>query len=416
MSYIKRIAFKLNSMYIKRSRLIVVSCLIAIIFAALFLRLYFALNMNHPPLKNDAYNYDVMAKNLLDKGYLGYTDSYSNHRAALAPNAVITPGYPLFLSALYYIWGYKSGSPLYVVRILQAILGALTCLLIYLLGKRIKNRSVGFVSAILYSVYPSFVWATTLILTETLYNFLFILYLYIQFILLEDIHSKKKALLCGLAFAAALMVRPAALPIIIVPFIYKHIKSRDLKVLKPFIYTCAGILIIMIPWWARNVITLHKFVLLATQTGNPLIAGTFPYFQNIDLSKYNVDNQVRAGLNYIVEGFKTEPVLYFKWFTIGKFTYLFKSPWFYPQEGFIQLGGLQLLHGFIISFGWFGVVVSLLKRKFILISLFVIILTGMQLLFVPEARYAHSIIPLLIILTAWLIDGVIRSSPDMKGS
>jgi len=377
--------------------------------AALFLRLYYVFNVNHPPLKNDAYNYDVMVRNFLDNGYLGYTDSYSLHRPALVPNATVTPGYPLFLSAVYYFFGYKDGSPLEVVRAVQAIFGALTCLLMYLLGKRIKNRAVGIVSAIFYAIYPSFVWAPTLILTETLYNFLFLLYLNIQFILLENINSKKIAVLCGLVFATAVMVRPAALPLIVVPFIYKCITDRKINVLKPLLFISAGMLILMIPWWIRNIISVNKFVLLATQTGNPLIAGTFPYYHNIDLSKYNVDNQLRAGLGYIAEGFRTQPLLYLKWFTIGKFTFLFRSQWLYPPLGVSVLSGLELMHGFIVSFGWFGVILSFIKRKYVLISLMTLMLTALQLLFVPEVRYAHSIIPLLIILAAGIIDDYVKN-------
>lgn len=414
MNYINRIIDKAKNIYIKRTRLIIVSCLLGIFFAALFFRLYYVLTVNHPPLKNDAYNYDVMARNFLDNGYLGYTDSYSLHRAALKPNATITPGYPLFLSVVYYICGYKSGSPLDAVRVIQAILGALTCLLMYLLGKRVKSRAVGIISAILYAVYPSFIWATSLILTETLYNFFFILYLYIQLVLLENINSKKKSILCGLIFSAALMVRPAAFPLVVVPFIYKYFIDRKTNVLKPLLFTCAGMLVLMIPWWIRNVINLQKFVFLATQTGNPLIAGTFPYFQNIDLSKYNVDNQLKAGLGYIIEGFKTEPLLYLKWFTIGKFKFIFRSQWLYLPEGVSMFNGLKLVHVFIVSFGWFGVLFSFIRRKYMLISIFVIMLTALQLLFVPEARYAHSIMPLLIILTAGIIDDIFRHVPDMK--
>ncbi len=409
MRHIRNIVCKASSIYEKRKRSIFIVCLSGILLTALFLRLHFALNMNHPPLKNDAYNYDVMAKNFLDKGYLGYTDSYSLHRPALIPNAVITPGYPLFLSAVYAVFGYKDGSPLVAVRIIQAIIGSLSCFLIYLIGVRIKNRKVGLIGAFIYAIYPSFVWATTLILTETLYNFMFLLYLYIQFILLENLRLKRNAFLCGLLFAFAVMVRPTVMPLIIIPFVYKYIKDRDLAILKTFLYTLAGILAVMIPWWIRNVLSLHKFVLLATQTGNPLIAGTFPYFQNIDLSKYNVGNQLEAGIGYIIEGFKTQPLLYLKWFTIGKFTLLFNDPWFNPPQDFTTLSGLKILHCFIISFGWFGVLYSFIKREHMLISLYIVLLTGLQLLFVPEARYTHSIIPLLIILTASIMDQLLFS-------
>jgi 4-amino-4-deoxy-L-arabinose transferase-like glycosyltransferase len=395
---------KVKSFYLKYKKVFVISSVLMVFIIALALRMAFMFKMEHPELKNDAYNYDVMAKNFLDNGYWGYTDSYSHKRAALKPNAVITPGYPMFLAAIYSVTGYKDGSPLQTVRTIQAIIGALTCLIVYLLGKKVGNRKVGLIASFFYAIYPSFVWATTLILTETLYNFLFLLYLYIQIRLLDNLKSIKAAVVCGLVFAAAIFVRPVAIPLIVVPFVYQYIKSGDRQVIKTFAFTLAGLAAVLIPWWIRNVVVLDKFILLATQTGNPLIAGSFPYFKNIDLSRYNVEDPFKAGIGYIIDGFITQPVLYLKWFTIGKFTYLFKSPWFYPPEGFTFLSSLAVMHGFIVSFGWIGVIVSLIRRRYVLITSYIILLTGLQLLFVPEARYAHSIMPLLMILTACLLE------------
>lgn len=395
---------ELTPFYLKHKSIFLASSLFIVFLIALMLRLAFVFKMEHQQLKSDAYNYDVMAKNFLDNGYWGYTDSYSHKRAALKPNAVITPGYPMFLSAIYSITGYKDGSPLQTVRTIQAILGAFSCLLVFFLGKRVKNRKAGLIASLFYAVYPSFVWATTLILTETLYNFLFLLYLCLQLMLLDNLKSKKSALVCGLVFAAAIFVRPAAFPLFVVPFIYKYIKSRDRQVIKSFAIALAGLAFILIPWWIRNVIVLNKFVLLSTQGGNPLIAGSFPYFNNIDLSKYNVTDQFKAGIGYIFDGFVTQPLLYLKWFTIGKFTYIFNSQWFYPPADFVLLSSLSMMHGLIISFGWVGVIMSVIRKKYFIISSFIILLTGMQLLVIPDPRYAHSIIPLLMILTACILD------------
>lgn len=44
-----------------------------------------------------------MARQFLDKGFLGYMSS--------RPNAYITPGYPLFLALIYKLYGYAQGVP-----------------------------------------------------------------------------------------------------------------------------------------------------------------------------------------------------------------------------------------------------------------------------------------------------------------
>jgi len=374
--------------------------IVLVFIFALLIRLNFVFNMNHPELVTDAYNYDVMTKQFLDKGFLGYLSD--------EPNAVITPGFPLFLSIIYSIFGYENGSPLTQVRVIQSILGSLTCILMYLIGKKIKNRKVGLITAISYAIYPAFAWSNSLILTETLYNFLFFLYFYVQLIVLDK-KTPVLSVICGILFAAAVLVRPLVFPLLVVPFIYDYIIHKDKRIIKSFLFTAAGTLLLMIPWWIRNIVTLNKFILLATQTGNPLIAGAFPYY-SADISKYNVENQFLSGIKYIMEGFITQPLLYLKWFTIGKFNYIFGTAWFHPPEDFTFLRSLWLFHYVIISLGWLGVVFSIIKNRHVLISIFIILLTGLQLLFVPEWRYAYSIIPFLMLLMASLIDYILWSS------
>ena len=65
------------------------------------------------------------------------------------PTAHRTPIYPLFLSGVYFIFGHSY----LAVRIMQAIIGALTCLLIYWLGKEIFDEGVGRVVSLIVVFY-----------------------------------------------------------------------------------------------------------------------------------------------------------------------------------------------------------------------------------------------------------------------
>lgn len=375
-----------------------------LVIVALLLRLKFVFGMNHSPLVTDALNYDVMTRQFLDKGFLGYI--------ADKPNAYITPGYPFFLSLIYLIFGYKAGSPITQVRVVQSLFGALTCLVVYFIGKKAKNKTVGFTAAAVYAVYPTFVWSPSLILTETIYNFFFLLYIYLQVRILET-KSNLSSFVCGLIFAVAVLIRPVIFPLLAVPFIYHYYVTRDKRVVRIFAYTAAGVILVMIPWWIRNLVVMEKFILLATQTGNPFIAGMFPYFDKIDISHYNVKNQVAEGLRMLFEGLRTQPLLFIKWFTIGKLNFIFGYSWFYPEKGFTFLSSIWLLHFVIIVLGWLGVLFSMIKGRLRVISLFAIILTLFQLLFVPDARYAYSIMPLLIVLMAYTVDYLFFSSREV---
>lgn len=392
---------ELNS---KQVMIVEVIVVIILIVFALLLRFKFVFGMNHPPLLTDAHNYDVMAKQLLDKNVFGYMTDKSS--------AYVTPGYPFFLAAIYYVFGNGEASPLLQVRVVQAILGALTCFIVYLIGKRLKNVTVGLIAGFAYAIYPTFAWSPSLILTETIYNFFFMLYIYLQVRIFET-KSFKLSFLCGFIFAIAIMIRPVMFPLLVVPFIYHYIVSKDKSTIRIFLYTGIGVLVVMIPWWIRNIIVLHKFIFLATQTGNPFIAGITPYYAKIDISHYYAKNGMLEGSRMLFKGLETQPFLYIKWFTIGKLNYMFGNMWFSPVKGFTFMNSFKLFHFLVIVIGWVGVLFCLVKNRLRIISIFAILLTLMQLMFVPEARYAYSIMPLLMITMAYLLNYLFFDSQEL---
>ncbi|MHC4160017.1 MAG: ArnT family glycosyltransferase, partial [Planctomycetota bacterium] len=64
------------------------------------------------------------------------------------------PGYPLFLSVIYYLFGYSYLAP----RIIQMLLGLGNCILAYFLGKALFNRIIGLLFAAFMSVYWVFIF------------------------------------------------------------------------------------------------------------------------------------------------------------------------------------------------------------------------------------------------------------------
>src|SRR5262249_35133142 len=78
-------------------------------------------------------------------------------------------GYPLFLAAVFTIFPKDPWS----VRPVQAVLGALTCVLVYFVGRQLAGRRVGVVAGLLTALYPPLILFTGRLLTETLALFLF---------------------------------------------------------------------------------------------------------------------------------------------------------------------------------------------------------------------------------------------------
>jgi 4-amino-4-deoxy-L-arabinose transferase-like glycosyltransferase len=96
--------------------------LAAILLLSLGLRLAFLFVVPQPPLQYDAISYDAMVRQIIEDHFYAYQQG--------EPNAFTTPGYPIFLTIIYKVFGYADGSPLMAVRVVQILLSVLT---IYLL-------------------------------------------------------------------------------------------------------------------------------------------------------------------------------------------------------------------------------------------------------------------------------------------
>ena len=83
-------------------------------------------------------------------------------------------GYPFYLSLIYYI----TGDSIIVTRLIKALIGAFTCILIYRLTKRIfDNPAIARIAGILCMLMPNLIYYCGLHLKEIEMTFLIILFL-----------------------------------------------------------------------------------------------------------------------------------------------------------------------------------------------------------------------------------------------
>jgi 4-amino-4-deoxy-L-arabinose transferase-like glycosyltransferase len=367
-----------------------------VIAIAAALRLFFILVIKQPySFMGDDRHYDLMVKQLLTEGIYGY----GSHQ----PNAYVTPGFPLFLALVYKIHGFAL-TPFDQVRIYHTILLILVVALVYLIARKVSNPSVAFYSALIAAVYPPLIWSATSLLTETLFVTILLAYFYVMICALD----KKSALLTGIAgllFGITVLIRPQVAPFFIIPFLLEF-KNSPKTIFKLALVFTLVFTMIQAPWWIRNYQIYDKVVLFATQTGNPMLAGADPYyktglktiFKGIPLEK-----QTDIAISRIINGFKQDPLLYLKWFTVGKFTIMFSKPWLRYPYGFSMDSFAKVIHIFLVTTGWVGVLLFLSQSKTRIISSFVIILTSIHLLFLPLPRYAFPLMPFLIICAVQLL-------------
>ena len=119
-----------------------------------------------------------------------------------------TPGYPLFLAATVALSGAKQ---LAAVRLLQALLGALTCVLLYFIARRVLADQACEPTAALaagwFACYPPHAYMAGQILSE---NLLLpaLLAAVLVFMQMLAAPRPRRALSCGLLFGVAAMIKP----------------------------------------------------------------------------------------------------------------------------------------------------------------------------------------------------------------
>ena len=408
--------------------------LILIIMLAIGLRsVVFLKQMNNMNLSYDPKNYWIMSHQMVDDGIYGYAYDIPSGES----NARVMPGYPLFLAAVYKILGDKY-LQITAVRLLQVIISTLSVLLGFLFAKKaFKNDLTALLTALFMAIYPTYVLSTVMLLTETLALFTMILYFYLCLYAFE---SGKKAinLITGIAFGAHLMIRPALLPLFIFPFIFALISRADhhsernslsepnchserceessrpniiqknRSLVSMSLFQLIGLVLVMAPWWIRNIISLGSFILTAEGSGNPFLAGTYPYFQDYMLDvaeemRGDNDLQMAYGLKRLINGLKTDFWLYFKWFTIGKTAYIFHEPYLSRLLINSEVPS-RIIHFSILIPGVIGSIFHAAKSiKSFWFYFYGLAILGLQLMFVPDPRFAYLILFFIIVGAAHLI-------------
>ena len=208
----------------------------------------------------DAVAYENLATGLVEgKGFGGGT-SYD------------LPGYPLFLAIVYSIFGHTH----LIVHMLQAFIGALTCIVIYYIGKSVLNKKIGILSASIAALYPTFIIYSGMLYTETLFIFLLCLSV-LYLIKIHEQPSIKNLLIAGVSLGLGILIRPGILLFIPVILIWMLISSKEKK--KNFMRFMAIFLIVVVvvsPWTIRNYNVHHEFVPIGTGGGVTLWYGYNP--------------------------------------------------------------------------------------------------------------------------------------------
>lgn len=195
--------------------------------------------------KMDAALYDIIGFNIANGRGFSYDGIHPT---------TLYPLYPFFLSIIYFMFGHNY----FLVQLFLAIFLAITCGVIYLIGKLVFNEKVGVAAAIFLSLYPPFFGLSRIMYAEPL--FLMLLYTSI-FLLLYFIKTEKLYIIItsGIILGAAILTKPLVIyfPLVISLFICRLFSFK--KALKTVLLFNLAIFICMAPWIFRNYIVFKDF-------------------------------------------------------------------------------------------------------------------------------------------------------------
>jgi len=215
-----------------------------------------------PVLSGDGPGYHRIAVNLLAHGRFSLREV-----PPYEPVLSRTPGYPLFIAAVYLV----SNHSLAALRTAQFVLLAGTAWLLYLLATVFVQRAAAMIAALICATYPPFVFMTTIHLSETLSTFLAVLFVLLMVRTLEDPRRRTRdAVAMGLTAGLSALVRPSALFLIIAPLsilTWRALRSGGQGARRLLVWTVVSFLFCLSPWITRNVVVTHKFIPLGTGSG-----------------------------------------------------------------------------------------------------------------------------------------------------
>ncbi|HOW74829.1 MAG TPA: glycosyltransferase family 39 protein [Candidatus Competibacteraceae bacterium] len=398
------------------------------------------------PIRADAAKYILYAYNLKNFGVYTHSNSgISGNPQLLKPDALVTPGYPLFL-ALFLDNQRITAYQYYQIQLFQVLLSTATILLSYLLCIPLLNRNLSLVVATLVALSPHLINMNVYLLTETLFCFFLTAFLAVM-AWIKSPTDYGRLFGAGVLFGLATLTRPYTQGFVIVSALLLLAPSFRLGLWR-VLALLLGFSVIVAPWVIRNLVVLDQ-VSDPTLTITSLYHGFYPgmmyEFRPESLGfPYRFDPKVNEFV-YTLPGFVNElsqraarqPWVYFEWYLWGKTATVFSwsilagmgDVFVYPviKTPYVDLSYFKSTHEFmrfthepLMILSLVGVILAWLPAKIAPVShkaqwvgrflaLFILYFMILHILGAPFPRYSIPIRPvtysmaLFSLLVCWLI-------------
>jgi 4-amino-4-deoxy-L-arabinose transferase-like glycosyltransferase len=222
--------------------------LLVIVVMASVLRFGFAVRLPAETIWPDGDRYNKIAQNILSNKQYPAQESHS------------APLLPLLLAGIYGLIGFNGTA----ARIVMALLGTLTCLVVYGIGKQLFGTKSGIIASLVLAFYPFHAYLSSIYeYPQTIFIFILCLAVYELISSFQTPSSSVKLIFSGLFFGLSVLTVPTivtVLPFIAMWLLFYGRKTWRNRVLQVCIFSISCVTIVFL-WSAYIYAGTGKFQL-----------------------------------------------------------------------------------------------------------------------------------------------------------
>lgn len=363
------------------------------------------------------------------------------------------PLYPYLMALVYRVFGHN----IYLLLLLQVLLGSLTCVFIYLIARKLFSTGVAVTAGVMAALYSIFVFYDSMIMIASLSVFLtvFLLYSLLSF---HEKPSYPRIFWTGVILGLSIITRPNIL--LLIPLILlwlwmersrlasninqPEFKNKRLFTLTFLFLVGTGLVISMVT--IRNYLVGRDLVLVTSSGGINFYIGnnaqaTGTYMDPLGMGKSAVSLKEESAKNACVvlgRDLKPSEVSGF-WMKEG-LRFIFENPWKYLQllarKFFLLWNGYEspvnqnyyflkqysavlrlplVTFGLVCPFALVGMILCLRqwRRLFPLYAMLAAYMAALALFFIL-AHYRVPLVPIMIIFAGYTVSWLVKQIKDRK--
>ncbi len=194
----------------------------------------------------------------------GFMNPYNAELTAHRP-----PVFPATLAGVYAIFGWH----VVLAKVINIAFGAVTVVLVYLIGRRVFDQRVAVLGALVLALFPGQIYFSTLVYAETMFAMIFTLVLLLTLVwtIERSDASFWQLLFIGALIGTSALVRVEGILLVFVLAALWAVMVRPWQRIARYAsLALLGAVLAITPWTVRNAIQLHEFVPLRANTGSAI--------------------------------------------------------------------------------------------------------------------------------------------------